>query len=281
MIRTEAVAGTWYPRRPEVLGGEIDALLEVAGAGPGGAICALVAPHAGLMFSGRTGAYGYRAAAGGAYDVIVLVGPSHFAAFDGVALFPEGAFATPLGPVAIDGAGAAAIGAHPVVHHMPAVHGREHSLELQLPFVRRIFPGVPIVPLLLGSQQRDVITGLADALAAAFAGRRPLLVASSDLSHYFDARTAATLDGRVQAYVSAFDAEGLLEYYEGYPEPERGRYVACGGGAVIAVMRAARALGADGARVLSYSHSGETSGDFDGVVGYLSAALGRFDERTA
>jgi AmmeMemoRadiSam system protein B len=80
----------------------------------------------------------------------------------------------------------------------------------------------------------------------------------------------------VQARVAAFDPEGLLDLFETYPEQERGRYVACGGGAAIAVMKAARALGARDGRVLKYAHSGEVSGDYDGVVGYLAAAFGVF-----
>jgi MEMO1 family protein len=275
-IRPAAVAGTWYPGRPDALGQEIDTLLARAEGWHGGDIQALVAPHAGLMFSGPVGAVAYRAAATQTYDVIVLVGPSHFAAFDGVALFPEGAFDTPLGAVPIDEPGARALAAGPVVSSKPDVHRREHALEMQLPFIRRVFPDVPMVPLLIVSQRLDTILALGESLASAFAGRRALLVASTDLSHYFDAPTARTLDGRVTAKLAAFDSEGLLELYERYPEHERGRYVACGGGAAIAVMLAARALGATGARVLAYAHSGEVSGDNEGVVGYVAAVFGRF-----
>ena len=121
---------------------------------------------------------------------------------------------------------------------LPSAHGREHSLEMQLPFVRRLFPAAKIVPLVMGFQTRETILGLADALAAACRGRQALLVGSTDLSHYFDAQTAERLDGRVQARVSAFDPEGLLDLFEAHPEHERGRYVACGGGPMIAVMLA-------------------------------------------
>ena len=129
----------------------------------------------------------------------------------------------------------------PIVQTLPSAHRREHSLEMQLPFLRRVHPDLPIVPVLIGFQTRATIDALADAIAGAFGDRRALLIASTDLSHYFDAETAATLDGRVQRCVSAFDADGLLDLFEQYPEHERGRYVACGGGAAIAVMKAARA----------------------------------------
>jgi hypothetical protein len=236
-----------------------------------------MAPHAGLMFSGPVGAHAYKAVAGRPYDVAVLVGPSHFVAFEGVALFPQGAFDSPLGPAIIDEAGARALAAFPVVQPLAAAHRREHSLEMQLPFLKRVLPDVPIVPLLMGHQSRTTITELASALGTAFAGRRALLVASTDLSHYFDAETAASLDGRVRACVAAFDPATLLDLFETYPDHERGRYVACGGGPAISVMLAARMLDARAARVLKYAHSGEVSGDDSGVVGYLAAAFGRFD----
>jgi len=134
------------------------------------------------------------------------------------------------------------------------------------------------VPLLMGFQVRATIVSLADALGSVLPSRRLLLVASTDLSHYFDAVRAASLDSRVQAAVGAFDADRLLALFEQYPEGERGRYVACGGGPAIAVMRAARTRGAAEGRVLRYAHSGEITGDNSGVVGYLAAAFGRFTD---
>jgi MEMO1 family protein len=165
------------------------------------------------------------------------------------------------------------------VRALPAAHSREHSLEMQLPFLRRLLPDLPIVPLLMGYQTRDTIEALAQALADALASHRSLLVASTDLSHYFDATQAARLDGRVRECVAQFDPERLLDVFESYPEEERGRYVACGGGPAISVMMAARALGARDARVLKYAHSGEISGDYGGVVGYLAAVMGNFSDR--
>ena len=277
-IRAAAVAGTWYPGSAGALTREVDAYLASAPEGEAGDVTAVLAPHAGLMFSGPIGAHAYKAAASGEFDVAVLVGPSHFAAFEGAALWPDGAFECPLGLLDIDPGGANALLASPIVRALPEAHRREHSLEMQLPFLKRLFPRLPIVPVLIGHQTRATIEALATALAAAFTGRRALLVASTDLSHYFDATTALSLDGRVQEHVRDFDPEGLLSLFEGYPEDERGRYVACGGGAAIAVMMAARTLGATGGRVLKYGHSGEVSGDNDGVVGYLAAGFGRFGE---
>jgi AmmeMemoRadiSam system protein B len=278
MIRPAAVAGTWYPGTTGALTREVDDYLKAASDGPRGTLTAVIAPHAGMMFSGPVAAYSYKATAPEQFDVAVLVGPSHFVAFEGAALWPDGGFDSPLGVARIDEAAARALTESPIVKSMPSAHQREHSLEMQLPFLRRLHPHVPIVPLLIGFQHRATIDALADALVHTFEGRRALLVASTDLSHYFDAKTAASLDGRVQERVAAFDPEGLLDLFEQYPEHERGRYVACGGGAAIAVMKAARALGARHGRVLKYAHSGEVSGDYDGVVGYLSAAFGTFSD---
>lgn len=275
--RATAVAGSWYPASAGALTREVEAYLDAASPGPRGRIDAVIAPHAGLMFSGPVGAYAYKAAAAGDYDVAVLVGPSHYVGFQGVALWPDGGFDTPLGGMAIDAAGAEALGAYPVIQRMPHAHAREHSLEMQLPFLRYLLPDLPIVPLLIGFQHRATIEALAQAIDGAFAKRRPLLVASTDLSHYFDAETAKALDSRVCDRVSANDPDGLLDLFEQYPEGERGRYVACGGGAAIAVMMAARARGAREGRVLKYAHSGDVSGDYDAVVGYLAGAIGAFD----
>jgi len=278
MNRPAAVAGTWYPGTAGALAREVDEYLAAVGALPAGRIDAIIAPHAGIMFSGPVAAYAYKiAAASGPYDAAVLVGPSHFVAFDGVALYPDGAFECPLGSATIAASlGADLLAASTIVQPLPSAHRREHSLEMQLPFLKRLLPDLPIVPLLIGYQTRDTIEQLADALGRLATPRRLLLVASSDLSHYFDARTAMSLDQRVRECVADFDAARLLELFEQYPEGERGRYVACGGGAIIAVMLAARARGAATARTLRYAHSGEISGDNEGVVGYLAAACGAF-----
>ena len=282
-IRPAAVAGTWYPGSRGALAREVDAYLAAVDPLdpiPRGELCAVMAPHAGLMFSGPVGAYAYTAAAAGRpFDAAILVGPSHFVAFDGVALYPSGAFDSPLGPATIDESlGAELLAASPFVQSMPQAHMREHSLEMQLPFIRRLLPDVAIVPLLMGYQTLDTIRALADALACAAAGRRVLLVASTDLSHYFDAATAESLDRRVQDAVAAFDPEAFIRTFEEYPEGERGRFVACGGGPAISVMLAARARGARHGRALKYMHSGQISGDMTGVVGYLAGAFGNFTD---
>ena len=199
----------------------------------------------------------------------MLVGPSHRAAFRGGAVQAHGDWETPLGRVAIDEAAAEALlvsGAR-LVFDDPGLHRPEHSLEMQLPFLQRLVPELRLVPLMMGSQSREEILGLADALARGLAGREALLVASSDLSHYEPAPVANRLDAVVVDQVSRFDDAGLLDRLG-----ERDN-VACGGGPIVAVMKAARLLGADRATVLKYADSGDAAGDKSQVVGYLSAAL--------
>jgi AmmeMemoRadiSam system protein B len=281
-IRPAAVAGSWYPGSAQALARDVDRYLDAVpdAHAPRGRVDAIIAPHAGLMFSGPVGAYAYKAAAAaGPFDAAVLVGPSHFVGFDGLALYPSGAFATPLGPAPIDEALASELQrASPLVHPLPQAHAREHSLEMQLPFLRRLLPDTPIVPLLMAYQTRETIDVCADVLARIGSDRRLLIVASTDLSHYLPAPDAIEHDRRVEACVGAFDPEQLLTIFEQYPEGERGRFVACGGGPAIAVMLAARARGARHGRVLKYMHSGDISGDNSGVVGYLAAAMGTFTD---
>ena len=201
----------------------------------------------------------------------MLVGPSHYVGFDGVAIYERGAFETPFGPVAIADhcAAAVALGSTQIQPH-PTAHVREHSLEMQLPFLKRVLPDAQIVPLVMGHQRRDTAYALGDAIAAAVKGRKAVLVASTDLSHYQTAATAAQLDRKVIQHVLAFDPAGLMSLLETFPEH------ACGGGPTVAVMRAAQLLGATDVRVLKYGDSGDVSGDKQAVVGYLAAAFGRF-----
>lgn len=271
LLRKAAVAGSWYPADPNVLAREVDRYLDAVDRTPSGAPLAIIAPHAGLMYSGPVAAYSYKLLAGRDIEVAVLVGPSHYVGFEGVAVYDCGAFETPFGPIAISAHCAAAMAmASPLVREHATAHGREHSLEMQLPFLKRVLPDAEIVPLVMGHQRRETAYALGDAIATAVKGRRAVLVASTDLSHYQNAATAATLDNQVIQQVLRFDPDGLMSALEAFPEH------ACGGGPTVSVMLAARALGARDARVLKYGDSGDVSGDKDAVVGYLAAAFGSF-----
>lgn len=274
MLRRAAVAGSWYPSAPAQLKSAVEEHLRLAddavGAADGrdGELVALVSPHAGLVYSGPVAAHGYRLLRHRPLDLIVLVGPSHYVPFQGVSIWPRGAFDTPFGALAIDETAAEALMKRcPAVHAVPEAHGREHSLEMQLPFLALLAGDVPILPLVMGQQTRETAFALGDALADLGGTRRALLVASSDLTHFLDARTAARLDAVVVRAVEDVDADGLMTVLERRPDH------ACGGGPMVSVLHAARLGGATRGEALRYADSGDVSGDKSSVVGYLSAAI--------
>jgi AmmeMemoRadiSam system protein B len=270
LVRHAAVAGTWYPGDPKRLVAELDAHLSRVDVVPGASPRALVAPHAGLMYSGPVAAYAYNAVRRTRPAAIVLVGPSHFVPFEGVSIWRAGAWETPLGSIQVDEDLASRIEeSSDVIVELSTAHGREHSLEMQLPFLAHLLPGVPIVPMVMGRQTSTTSFALGGAIARAVSASAGdvLLIASSDLSHYEDARVAARLDGVVLDRVSAMDAHGLMQALEREPRH------ACGGGPMVAVLAAARQLGASNARVLNYADSGDVSGDKSSVVGYMAAAI--------
>lgn len=269
------MAGSWYPASAAELQAEVDTYLRHADQlaqadADAGELVALVAPHAGLTYSGPVAAHAYRLLRNRHFDLIVLIGPSHYVPFEGVSVWPRGAFDTPFGPARIDAETAAALTARcSAVVDLPAAHGREHSLEMQLPYVAWLARATPLLPLVMGRQTRQTAFEIADALADLLRQRRAILVASSDLSHFFDAATAARLDAVVISHVERLDADGLMTTLERRPDH------ACGGGPMVGVMRAAVALGATRAEILRYADSGDVSGDKSSVVGYLAAALWR------
>ncbi len=274
MLRRAAVAGSWYPGSPERLSAELTAHLQRAdqatstAAPPTADLVGLIAPHAGLMYSGPVAAYAYRLLRDRAFDLTVLVGPSHFVPFEGVSVWSSGAFETPFGKLLVDDrATAEVVASCPVVKDLRSAHEREHSLEMQLPFLKLLAPDTAILPLVMGQQTRATVFALADALATVAQERRTLLVASSDLSHYQHAAVAARLDQQVIDRVEEMDDDGLMGLLEKRPDH------ACGGGPMVSVLRAAKAVGARSCEVLRYADSGDVSGDKSAVVGYLAAAV--------
>jgi MEMO1 family protein len=270
-VRPAAVAGSWYPGEARALAREVEAHLSavVRPAPTRGRLLGLISPHAGLRYSGPVAAYGYSLLRGLRERLAVIVGPSHHVGFEGLALPGPGVWATPFGPVAADEEVMSQLRAvEPLFVESPRAHRDEHSLELQLPFLAHLVPQLRIVPILMGRQSRAEVDALALALARVLADRSPLLVASSDLSHFHPAPEAKALDGTVCRLVERYDDEGLMRLFESSDEH------ACGGGAIVAVMKVARALGATRAAVLRYADSGDVAArDKDRVVGYLSAAL--------
>ena len=271
-----AVAGTWYPGTAAALAAAVDGTwrhADRAAADVDGELVALIAPHAGLMYSGPVAAHAYRLLRGRTFDVAVLVGPSHFVGFDGVVDLPGRRLRDAVrrrrdrrGVRAARSRGVADRARH------PAAHAREHSLEMQLPFLAQLAPDVPIVPLVMGYQTaatriraRRRAGGRSCAAAARCSSPAPICRTTTTRA------TAAALDRVVIDCVARFDRRRAAGA-RSTRNPEH----ACGGGPTVAVMRAARRAGARDAVVLNYADSGDVSGDKSAVVGYLAAAFGYF-----
>jgi len=270
--RKSQIAGTWYPGDPRELSALVDrSLADAPEADVAGELVALVSPHAGLIYSGRIAAAGYRLLEGASFDSIVLLGPCHRGG-EGLAVIASGAIETPLGTVRIDeNIAAALVNADPDIHASVEPHVNEHSVEVQFPFLQRFLPHVPVTPVLMGFQTPQTIAVAARGIERVLSGsnRRVLLIASSDLSHYEPRTLASQLDAQVVKCLESFDVGGLERLMSVNP------HHACGGGPMISVLTAARAMGASAAHVLAYGDSGDVNGDLEGVVGYVSAAFTR------
>jgi len=273
-IRSPVVAGAFYPGDAATLAGDIDEYLaEAETPSFDGDIVALIAPHAGYIYSGAVAAHAYAAVRGRKYESVVVVAPSHRFGFRGASVHGGTGYETPLGVVPIDRDIADAISAGSELYrYVPQAHAQEHSLEVQVPFLQRALGDFAIVPIIMGDQGESNVRALARRIVDAVRGagaKRVLLVASTDLSHYHGYDAAVALDARVIEYVSEFDPEGLLRALAA------GECEACGGGPAAAVMTAARELGSDRSVVVKYANSGDVTGDRAQVVGYLSAVLSR------
>jgi AmmeMemoRadiSam system protein B len=268
-VRLPAVAGSFYEGDRGLLQQHVDRLLRQApDSKPAGAVRGLVSPHAGYLYSGATAAAGYKTLKGSSFDAVLMVGPSHRDFFEGVSIYPGDAYRTPLGDIPVHKELRAALAEEsPVIQLLDAGHREEHCLEVQLPFLQRVLGEFPFVPMIIGNQKREFCLALGHAIASVAKGRNILLVASSDLSHYHPYDVAVGLDRRVIEHVESFDAQELMT------QIDEERVEACGGGPVVAVMLAAKLLGANRSRVLFYCNSGDVTGDRSAVVGYLSAAF--------
>lgn len=257
----------WYPAREDDLRQTIAALIEAAPYRDLGRPIGLIAPHAGLRFSGGVAARAYRQLEGQRYDLVVVISPLHRHAFGSLVVTRYASYLTPLGeiPLAEDVIRA-------LEESLPIVRVErddEHSLEIQLPFLQYMLGGFSLVPVMMGDQSLPACQLLADTLAATLEGRSVLIVASSDLSHFHNYDAAKRLDHLIVEQVQEFDPAGLAQVLV------QGKAEACGGGPMIATMLAAKALGADKAAVLQYANSGDVWVDKSSVVGYLAAAFYR------
>ncbi|MDD5712373.1 MAG: AmmeMemoRadiSam system protein B [Smithellaceae bacterium] len=268
-IRRSVIAGSWYPGNPRVLRADIeDYFAKVPEHKLAGRIIALLAPHAGYMYSGQVAAYAYQMVRKAAIDSVIVIAPSHRVFFHGISLFNRGGYETPLGVMSVDQELAEAIASHsPIMAFTPSAHAKEHAVEIQLPFLQVALGKVSFVPVVMGDQDRRTCETLAEAIAAAAANKKVLIVASSDLSHYHSYDKAVKKDGFVLKHMEKLDAEGLLK------DVSNDICEACGAGPIATAMMAAKLLGADRAKILKYANSGDVTGDRNGVVGYASAVF--------
>jgi AmmeMemoRadiSam system protein B len=237
-----------------------------------GKVIAVIAPHAGHRYSGAVAGYAFAALRGLSPDLVAVIAPMHHPYTQPLITSSHDAYATPLGSISIDkssleelntylnaeiGGGLTAVARDP-----------EHSLEIELPFLQRALASeFKLLPVMVRAQDPRISKGLGKALAKVLRDKNFILVASTDLSHFYDQQTAKILDSEMLRQIEAFSPEGVFE------AERTGRGFACGHAAVAAVLWAARELGADTVKLLHYATSGDVTGDYYGVVGYGAAAI--------
>ncbi len=269
-IRDPAVAGAFYPAERGALRKLVSQFLEKAEpAGIDGDILALVSPHAGYVYSGQVAAAAYRQVQGQKYDAVIVIAPSHAEYFSGVSVYDRGGYQTPLGLVPVDDQLARAIvQQNPLIQSSDAGHRSEHSLEVQLPFLQECIPDLKIVPVVMADRPYPLCERLARAITGATAGKKILIVASSDLYHGNSYRQCVEADTRTLEAIEAFDPQAFCLGLS------KETYQACGGGPIAVALLAARERGADRARVIARTNSNDVMGERSGYcVGYAAVAI--------
>jgi hypothetical protein len=288
-LRPSPIAGTWYEGRPETLKHNIDNYLDRAKLPElPGEVIAVIAPHAGHRYSGAIAGYAFAAlrnrilrqgfdqlnpaAQDNAPDLVAVIAPMHHPYIQPLITSSHDAYATPLGSIPIDKSAIEQLNAilnTDIGFGLTAVaRDPEHSLEIELPFLQRALASdFKLLPVMVRAQEPRVSEGLGKALAGVLRDKNYALVASTDLSHFYDQETAKKLDSEMLRQIEAFSPEGVFE------AERTGKGFACGHAAVAAVLWAAKELGGDTVKLLGYATSGDVSGDYSGVVGYGAAAI--------
>jgi len=272
-IRPSPIAGTWYEGNADRLARAVDGYLDAA-AIPAleGEVVAVISPHAGHIYSGPVAGYAFAPLRGRTFELVAVISPFHNLAFDPLLTTAHQAYATPLGTIPVHRAALLALDAalkSKLGFGISTLsRDREHSLEIELPFLQRALAGeFGLLPVMIRAQEPEIARALGLALAEVLKDKKALLVASTDLSHFYDQRTANRLDAEMLKRFEAFDPQGIFE------AEQTGKGFACGHAAVAAVLWAARALGADRVQVLHHATSGDVTGDLSQVVGYGAAAV--------
>ncbi len=269
--RLPAVAGSFYPDNPAVLQKLINDHLDAVGKLPqiDGRIVAIIVPHAGLVYSGKIAAHAYKLLEGHDFHTAVICGPSHRHRFAGLSVYgPDVTWKTPLGDIPCN---------RDVCRHLmnydshikeiPEAHLQEHCIEVQLPYLQTVLHDFTLVPVIMGYPDHGKVELLADALTAIELDEHTILIASTDWQHYRPASAGWVMDSLGIDCLLRYDTKRLTDLLAD------GKVEMCGGGATVAIMKAAKAGGADRIRILKYGDSGDMSGDKSSVVGYVAAVL--------
>jgi len=272
-LRPSPIAGTWYEGQSKNLERNIDAYLENAQLPklPGDVI-AVIAPHAGHRYSGPVAGYAFAALRGRTPDLVAVIAPMHHPYMQPLITSSHDAYTTPLGIIPIDKSALeeldTTLKTDLGINLTRVPRDPEHSLEIELPFLQRALASeFKLLPVMVRAQDPRISEGLGKALAGVLRDKNFLLVASTDLSHFYDQDTANKLDREMLRQIELFSPEGIFE------AERNGTGFACGHAAVAAVLWASRELGADKVKVLNYATSGDVTGDYSGVVGYGAAAI--------
>ncbi len=265
-IQAPVFAGQFYPGDPAELAAAIDAYLGESAPprASTGRVIGLIAPHAGYVYSGRTAGAAYARVRGAAFDAVVILAPSHRVAFEGLSVWPDGGFRTPLGIARVDEALAGEIARACRSKFRADAFAEEHAVEVQVPFIQRALPEAAIVPIVLGRLDRPAIQGLAAALAKTCLSKKVLVVASTDLSHYLPKARAEATDAATAGLIRELRIDTLIR------KVESGENIMCGGGGVAALLLLAEKAGRPSVEILDRTDSAAFGGP---VVGYLAAAV--------
>jgi AmmeMemoRadiSam system protein B len=272
-VRPSALAGTWYEGNPLALSRVVDLYLDQAELPElDGEVIAVIAPHAGHIYSGPVAGYAFAAVRGDTPDLVAVLSPMHQAYYEPLLTTAHSAYSTPLGRVTVDKEAVAALDTRlreTLGYGLARVaYDQEHSLEIEIPFLQRALGGdFTLLPVMVRAQSPQVSQQLGAALAETLRGRKVLLVASTDLSHFYNQKEALAFDTEMLRRVESFSPEAVF-----CAEQEQKGF-ACGLGALTAVLWAAKELGADTVKVLRHATSGDVTGDYERVVGYGAAVV--------
>jgi len=272
-IRPSPIAGTWYDGNPKILAGKVDAYLRNAILPElEGRVVAVISPHAGHQYSGTTAGYAFATVKDQAPDLVAVVSPMHHPYPQRLLTTGHDAYSTPLGEIEVERNAVEEINKLLLdslgFGLTPIQFDPEHSLEIVLPFLQQALKkDFHLIPIMLRDQTPTISEAVGHALARVLGGQNALLVASSDLSHFYDEDEARSFDDEMLKQIAEFSPQGVFKV-----EME-GKGFACGVGAIAAVMWAAKDLGANQVKVLHHSTSGEVTDDYQRVVGYGAAAI--------